>query len=86
MLEKAGECAGSQKDGALLISGADSVEQELDDTTAQIQTEIDFIRQKSDADLVVAKKNLDAISALGKQLDNAVYVDGEKAMEWKAGR
>src|SRR5579862_1778511 len=59
------------------------VEQELNDTSSQINGEVEFIRQKSDADLVVAKKNLDEISALGKQMDAAVFVDGEKATEWK---
>jgi len=60
------------------------VEQELNETSSQIDGEIDFIRQKSEADLIVAKKNLDEISALGKQLDESVFVDGEKATEWKA--
>ena len=31
----------------------------------------------------VAKKNFDEMSALGKQLDNAVYVDGEKTVTLK---
>jgi capsular exopolysaccharide synthesis family protein len=60
------------------------VEQQLNETTSQIDGEIEFIRQKSEADLIVSKKNLDEISALGKQLDESVYVDGEKATEWKA--
>jgi capsular exopolysaccharide synthesis family protein len=59
------------------------VEQQLNETTSQIDGEIDFIRQKADADLVVAKKNFAEMSALGKQLDDAVYIDGEKATEWK---
>jgi len=59
------------------------VERQLNETTSQINGEIEFIRQKADADLVVAKKNFDEMSALGKQLDNAVYIDGEKATEWK---
>ena len=32
---------------------------------------------------MVAKKNFDEMLALGKQLDDAVYIDGEKATEWK---
>jgi capsular exopolysaccharide synthesis family protein len=60
------------------------VEQELKDTSAQIDGEVDFIRQKAQADLIIAKKNLDEVSALGKQLDEDVFVDGEKATEWKA--
>ncbi|HVM60592.1 MAG TPA: polysaccharide biosynthesis tyrosine autokinase [Verrucomicrobiae bacterium] len=60
------------------------VEQQLNEITSEIDGEIQFIRQKADADLVVAKKNFDEMTALSKQLDDAVYSDGEKATEWKA--
>lgn len=59
-------------------------EQQLNETSTQIDGEIAFIQKKADADLIVAKKNLDEITALGKQMDESVFTDGEKATEWKA--
>lgn len=59
------------------------IEQQLNETTSQINGEVEFIRQRADADLIITKKNLDEITAAGKQMDAAVFVDGEKATEWK---
>jgi hypothetical protein len=59
VLEKAGERAGSEKDGALLIAGADAVEEELDergDIFAALAERRDGKANRSEAKCEVGEK------------------------------
>lgn len=58
-----------------------ATEKELKDTTSRVESEIRFLRQKADADLLVAQRRYDEIIAASRSLDAAAIAGTSRILE-----
>jgi capsular exopolysaccharide synthesis family protein len=63
-----------------------ALERELEEVTRDVKAELDFIRKKADAELLMAQKRYDEMMVVSKQLDAAAIAENSRIFEIKAMR